>query len=130
MIKRGRGKEYLLVCRSYSTYDRNLVIQCSIFILITEILRHNPIISKEVFLSELSFYWSENSVFSLKIWLYSLFFWIKLIKFYLNFTNRTIQTLKTKRETIRSSPSLKTRLNVNLRKYKLHSNFHPAFILY
>lgn len=130
MIKRGRGKEYLLVCRSYSTYDRNLVIQCSIFILITEILRHNPIISIEVFLSELSFYWSENSVFSLKIWLYTLFFWIKLIKFYLNFTNRTIQTLKTKRETIRSSPSLKIRLNVNLRKYKLHSNFHPAFILY
>lgn len=88
MIKRGRGKEYLLVCRSYSTYDRNLVIQCSIFILITEILRHNPIISIEVFLSELSFYWSENSVFSLKIWLYTLFFWIKLIKFYLNFKKK------------------------------------------
>ena len=65
------------------------MIQCSIFILITEILRHNPIISKEVFLNELSFYWSENSVFSLKIWLHTLFFWIKLTKFYLNFTNRT-----------------------------------------
>ena len=65
------------------------MIQCSIFILITEIPRHNPIISKEVFLNELSFYWSENSVFSLKIWLHTLFFWIKLTKFYLNFTNRT-----------------------------------------